>query len=84
MTTDDETTDPAQVEAPVAPAAPVVVVHGEATAEQLAALVAVLSAASGGDEPASGPPFSPWAAHTASMRPPVSHGPGAWRTSLRS
>ena len=36
--------------------APAIVVRGEATPEELAALVAVLSAASGGDEPASGEP----------------------------
>ena len=81
---DDETTAPAVVDALVAPATPAVVVHGEATAEELAALVAVLSAASGGDDPASGQPSSTWAAHTAAMRPPVSHGPGAWRASLRT
>ena len=80
---DDATNDHAPGETAVAPAAPVVVVHGEATAEQLAALVAVLSAVSGGDDPASSQPSSTWAAHTAAMRPPVSHGPGAWRTSLR-
>ena len=58
-------------------------VRGEATPEQLAALVAVLSAASGGDEPASDGSTSTWATHSAAMRHPVNHGPGAWRTSLR-
>ena len=65
------------------PAAPAIVVRGDATPEQLAALVAVLSAASGGDEPASDGSGSAWATRTAAMRRPVSHGPGAWRTSLR-
>ena len=65
------------------PPPPAVVVHGHATAEELAALVAVLWAASGGDEPASGRSRSTWAAHSAAMRQPVNHGPGAWRTSLR-
>jgi Acyl-CoA carboxylase epsilon subunit len=65
-------------------AAAAIVVHGGATPEQLAALVAVLSAASGGDAPASDGSTSTWAAHSAAMRHPVNHGPGAWRTSLRS
>jgi hypothetical protein len=78
---DDSTGAP---EAAAPPVAPAVVVHGDPTPEQLAALVAVLSAASGGDEPASEGSTSTWAAHSTAMRHPVSHGPGAWRTSLRS
>jgi len=66
------------------PAAPAIVVHGAATPEQLAALVAVLSAASDGDAPAPEGSSSTWAARSAAMRHPVNHGPGAWRTSLRS
>ena len=67
-----------------APTAPAVVVHGDATPEELAALVAVLSALSGGeDDAAAHATASPWAAHAAAMRRPVGHGPGAWRTSLR-
>lgn len=67
-----------------APPAPAVVVRGEATPEELAALVAVLSAVSGGeDDAASDGTASTWAAHSAAMRRPVGHGPGAWRTSLR-
>jgi hypothetical protein len=69
--------------ASTAPAAPSIVVHGMATPEQVAALVAVLSAASGGDEPASDDSTSTWAAHSATMRHQVDHGPGAWRSSLR-
>ena len=64
-------------------AAPAVVVHGRATPEEVAALVAALSAVAGGEPPASEHPSSTWAAHSAAMRPPVSHGPGAWRTALR-
>ena len=79
----DETTGPDPTEAAAPPTAPSIVVHGDATPEQLAALVAVLSAASGGDEPASEGTSSTWATRTAAMRQPVSHGPGAWRTSLR-
>ncbi|HET7820871.1 MAG TPA: acyl-CoA carboxylase epsilon subunit [Ornithinibacter sp.] len=80
----DETTASDATEAAAPPAAPSIVVHGDATPEQLAALVAVLSAASGGDQPASEGSTSTWAAHSAAMRHPVNHGPGAWRTSLRS
>jgi hypothetical protein len=91
----DDTTSSAQAaeaaeapEAPEAPASvpapPAIVVHGAATPEQVAALVAVLSAASGGDAPAGDAPASTWAAHAAAMRHPLSHGPAAWRTSLRS
>ncbi len=70
---------------PAAPATPAVLVHGTATPEELAALVAVLSAVSGGgDDPASDDGASTWAAHEAAMRRPVGHGPGAWRSSLRS
>jgi hypothetical protein len=81
---ENETTDSGSGEALVAPAPPAIVVRGEATAEQIAALVAVLSAASGGDGPASDASTSTWAAHSAAMRHPVNHGPGAWRTSLRA
>jgi hypothetical protein len=63
----------------------VVVVRGAATAEEVAALVAVLAAASGnGDGSAPDSAQSAWAAHGATLRRPVGHGPGAWRTSLRS
>ena len=64
---------------------PAIVVRGPATPEEVAALVAVLSAAAGHDP--QGPEegrTSPWSAHSVAMRRPVSHGPGAWRTSLRS
>ena len=66
--------------------APAVVVHGDATPEELAALVAVLSAASAtpaGDHPGADGSRSTWATHSAAMRHPVPHGPGAWRTALR-
>jgi hypothetical protein len=60
-----------------------VVVRGAATPEELAALVAVLSAASGRDQPASDGSTSTWAAHAVALRHPLDHGPGAWRSSLR-
>ena len=65
------------------PAAPAIVVHGDATPEEVAALVAVLSAVSGGEDPASDGATSTWTARSAVMRRPVGHGPGAWRTALR-
>ena len=80
---ENQPTETGATDADAAPAAPAIVVRGDATPEQLAALVAVLSAASGGDEPASDGSSSAWATRTAAMRRPVSHGPGAWRTSLR-
>ena len=66
------------------PATPSIVVHGDATPEEVAALVAVLSAVSGGEDPASDGATSTWTARYAAMRRPVGHGPGAWRTALRS
>ena len=61
-----------------------VVVHGAAGPEEVAALVAVLSAASGaGDDSSRDQRTSTWAAHSVAMRRPVGHGPGAWRSSLR-
>jgi Acyl-CoA carboxylase epsilon subunit len=83
MTAPNQATKSGATDAEAAPAAPAIAVRGDATPEQLAALVAVLSAASGGDEPASDGSSSAWATRTAAMRRPVSHGPGAWRTSLR-
>ncbi|HYN67672.1 MAG TPA: acyl-CoA carboxylase epsilon subunit [Ornithinibacter sp.] len=84
VTAESGTTDSGATDAVAPPVAPAIVVRGDATPEQLAALVAVLSAASGGDDPASEHSTSTWAAHSAAMRHAVDHGPGAWRTSLRS
>ncbi len=62
------------------PPAAAIRVTGPATAEDVAAVVAVLAAAGGGDpEPAAR--RSPWASHTAALRRPVDHGPGGWRRS---
>lgn len=58
---------------------------GDATPEQVAALVAVLSAAAGGaaaEAPARH--TSAWSAPAAKVRRPVAPGPGAWQRSLRS
>jgi acyl-CoA carboxylase epsilon subunit len=61
---------------------PAVRVHGPATPEDVAAIVAVLAAAGGGThEP--DPPASTWASHRAALRQPLEHGPAAWRSSYR-
>ncbi|MEO7421731.1 MAG: acyl-CoA carboxylase epsilon subunit [Ornithinibacter sp.] len=64
-------------------AVPGVRITGPATAQDVAAIIAVLAAASGGSEDADTDAGSSWASHAAAMRRPVGHGPGAWRTSLR-
>ena len=64
-----------------APARPLLtVVRGEPSAEQLAALIAVVSARGGGEEEPA-PPRSRWGAPGYSVRRPLSPGPGAWRAS---
>ncbi|GAA4398023.1 hypothetical protein GCM10023153_22520 [Ornithinibacter aureus] len=64
-----------------------VIVRGAATPEEVAALVAVLSAVGGSGDGSSGgdaaSSVSAWAAPAATMRRPVGHGPGAWQNSLR-
>jgi hypothetical protein len=61
--------------------APLIVIKGDATPEEVAAVVAVLQAASAGaTEPAPGA-RSEWSAHHRKVRAPVSHGPGGWRGS---
>jgi hypothetical protein len=56
------------------------VVRGKPTAEELAALVAVL-ASRGGSETAPEPPRSPWGRPGAAIRYPLSTHVGAWRAS---
>ncbi len=57
------------------------VVRGDATPEELAALVAVLAARSGDEpEPAPEPP-SLWRDRAALVRRPLAAGRGAWRAS---
>ena len=62
---------------------PLRLVRGDATPEQIAAIIAVLAAASGGDpDPGDGERRpSRWAAPQGRVRPPFTHGPGAWRGS---
>ena len=68
-----------------APARPVLrIVRGEPTPEELAALTAVLAAASGGgEEPEPERPRSLWADRTSLVRRPLVPGRGAWRASAR-
>ena len=65
------------------PARPLLrVVRGDATPEEIAALVAVL-AARGGDEAPSQPRSvkNTWSDRSRLLRRPLSPGPGAWRAS---
>jgi hypothetical protein len=58
------------------------IVRGDATPEEIAALVAVIAAASGGGAAAPKPtPRSAWADPARRMRTTLPHGPGAWRCS---
>ena len=59
------------------------VVRGEPTAEELAALVAVLAArANVGSAPAPAHGSS-WTDRARLVRQPITHGPGAWQASAR-
>ena len=69
-------------QAPEAPAPPPLrLVRGDATPEEIAALVAVLSAASAAGDPAPPRPRSQWASRERAVRQPLAHGRGAWRAS---
>lgn len=60
------------------------VVRGDATPEEIAALVAVLTARARAAEAARATPpqrRSAWADHSRRLRRPLPHGPGTWRTS---
>jgi Acyl-CoA carboxylase epsilon subunit len=62
--------------------APLVLIKGDATPEEVAAVVAVLqAAATSGGSPARRKPSSEWAANHRSQRVTLRHGPGAWRAS---
>jgi sarcosine oxidase gamma subunit len=56
------------------------VVRGDATPEEVAALVAVI-ASMGGGEPATPKPRSTWSHPARGVRSVHRHGPGAWRAS---
>lgn len=58
--------------------------RGSASAEDIAAIVAILAASGGTDEDSASPPRrSGWAARAARMRPVHLRGPGAWRSSAQ-
>ncbi|GAB2872908.1 hypothetical protein GCM10027176_88050 [Actinoallomurus bryophytorum] len=58
------------------------VVRGDPTPEEIAALVAVLTArARAATGPAPRPRRSAWSDPSRRLRRPLPHGPGAWRTS---
>ena len=57
------------------------VVRGDATPEEIAALVAVLLSRSGGGEGPPVPARSAWADRASQLRRPLHPGPGAWRRS---
>jgi hypothetical protein len=70
------------------------VVRGDASAEEIAALTAVLAArsaaarsaaarAAAASGPGRGGRSFGWASRRAMLRKPLSHGPGAWRASAR-
>ena len=60
--------------------APLCLVRGNATAEEIAALVAVLAIA-GGDGGPSRRPASQWSTHRRVFQATYHHGPGGWRAS---
>jgi hypothetical protein len=66
-----------------APARPVLrIVRGDPSPEEVAALTAVLAAASGGGAPEPDPgPASAWVEREALVRRPLTPGPNAWRMS---
>jgi hypothetical protein len=64
-----------------APAGPRVEVLGDASPEQVAALVAVLSGLGGGAEEAPEGPPSAWTDRSRLVRPAVHPSPGGWRLS---
>jgi len=56
------------------------IVKGDATAEEVAALVAVVAGLGSGEAPR--PKRVPeWSAHHRRTRPSTAHGPGGWRSS---
>jgi hypothetical protein len=79
---------PSRAERPGVPL--LAVVRGDASAEEIAALTAVLAAkeaatarlAAASASGRGGRPFG-WASRRAMLRKPLSHGPGAWRASAR-
>jgi hypothetical protein len=61
-------------------------VHGRPTAEEIAAVVTVLSAraAAGSGAPEQDKPQSGWAAYWRGVRAPLRPGPGRWQAAVRN
>jgi hypothetical protein len=57
------------------------VIRGDATPEEIAALVAVLMSRPGGDESPAREAPSAWSDKSRLLRRPLQPGPGAWRSS---
>ena len=60
---------------------PLRLVRGDATPEEVAALLAVLTAASTGDAEPAPRRTTAWSDRARAVRRPLHHGPGAWRAS---
>jgi hypothetical protein len=58
------------------------VVRGEPSAEELAVLTAVMTAAAGGEDEPAPPQRGRWNDPAHGLRRPLSPGPGAWRASV--
>ncbi|MGZ5418063.1 MAG: acyl-CoA carboxylase subunit epsilon [Nocardioides sp.] len=66
---------------PVENKPPLFVVKGDATAEEVAALVAVLQGMAAAATPPAPKPRPEWSAHHRKARPSLHAGPGGWRSS---
>ncbi|SDP29548.1 Acyl-CoA carboxylase epsilon subunit [Pedococcus dokdonensis] len=60
---------------------PLRLVRGDATPEEVAAVLAVLTAVSGGSAEPAPRHTSQWASRERAVRRPLSPGPGAWQSS---
>lgn len=60
---------------------PLFAIKGEATPEEVAALVAVLQGIAASAAPPPAKPRSEWSAHHRKARPTFHAGPGGWRSS---
>ena len=63
------------------PRPPLFSIKGDATAEEVAALVAVLQGIAASAAPPAAKPRSEWSAHHRKARPSLHAGPGGWRSS---
>lgn len=82
MTGEHAQSEPAEsVDAPAAPAGPRIQVLGDASPEQVAALVAILSGLGGGEEDKPAGPPSRWNDRSRLVRSAVHPSRGGWRAS---